>query len=122
MKFKKNAAIFDVENALSDIMIISRFIPQKLRIEQMGREGEVNFVRSGFITDDTGLTDILDCFAGESVRTESKGDMHRTHISVTVKFESLLPELFSHPEGSGAGIVTQPALSEHEKLIQMLSS
>ncbi|WP_454017726.1 hypothetical protein [Azospirillum sp. Marseille-Q6669] len=123
MKFKADTALFDAENALADIMIISRFLPRKLEIEQLGREGKVNFLRSDFITDDSGLADILNCFVGEAVRSESKGDVHQTQISVTVNFELLFPELFSstgektdQTEGT-----TQSRLSEPEKLLELLA-
>jgi hypothetical protein len=120
MKFKADAARFDAENALADIMIIARFLQRKLEIEQLGREGEVRFVRCIFLTDDDGLAGILRCFEGEAVRSEQKGDVHQTQTNVTVKFELLFPEMpaltggeSDKTEGSG--------LSEPEKLIELLA-
>ncbi len=124
MKFKAGAARFDAENALADIMIISRFLPLKLEFEQLGREGKVGFLRSHFLTDDDGLTNIMRCFEGEAVKSESQGDVHRTHIRVTVNLESLFPELPPVIEGEseqtqGTG---KSVLSEAEKLRELLGS
>lgn len=123
MKFKADAARFDAENTLADIMTISRFLPLKLEIEQLGREGRLSFLRSAFITDDDGLANILKCFAGETVRSESKGDVHQTQTRVTVNFGLLFPEL---PPSTG-GVsdqtegATQSALNEPEKLLELLT-
>ncbi len=123
MKFKADAARFDAENALADIMIISRFLPRKLEIEQLGREGKASFLRSHFITDDDGLASILRCFEGEAVRSESKGDVHQTQTSVTVNFGLLFPEL--RPSTGGESDQTegpaQSVLSEPEKLCELLA-
>ena len=73
MKFKADPARFDAENALADIMIISRFLPRKLEIEQLGREGKASFLRTDFITDDDGLASILRCFEGEFCKIGFEG-------------------------------------------------
>lgn len=93
LKFKADVARFEPENALADIMVISRFIPRKLEIEQMAREGRAPFARCDVITDDTGLAGILRCFEGEAVRSEERGSTHRTHITVSVKTDQLFPDL-----------------------------
>lgn len=123
MKFRADPGRFDAANALADIMVIGRFLPRKLEIEQLGREGKTSFVRSDFVTDDDGLAGILRCFEGEAVTSQQKGELHQTQTRVTIKFELLFPEM-SLPlggEGNKTEGATQPELSEAEKLIELLT-
>lgn len=94
IKFSPDPARFQPENALADIMVISRFLPRQLELEQMAREGRAPFARCAFITDDTGLAGILKCFDGEATWTEDiGGDTHRTYTTMTVRFAELFTEL-----------------------------
>jgi hypothetical protein len=100
MKFRPDPARFQPENALADIMVISRLLPRKLELEQMAREERAPFARCAFITDDTGLAGILGCFEGEATWSEDiGGDTHRTHTTMTVRFAELFTEL--PPAGDG---------------------
>jgi hypothetical protein len=118
MKFKADGARFNAENALADIMIISRLIPRKLEIEQWGREGKASFLRSDFLTDDDGLAGILKCFEGESVRSECKGNVHQTEMRLTVHLEMLFPEIGT--TRSGAEKAEGSAQDEFEQLRELL--
>jgi len=73
MKFKENSASFCAENALADIMAISRFAQLKLQIEFLGRQGG-KFLRSDFVTDDDGLTEVFRCFEPDFVRCRIPDD------------------------------------------------
>jgi hypothetical protein len=103
MKFSPNPSRFEPANTLADIMVIPRFLPRKLELEQLAREGKAPFARCSFITDDTGLAGILECFEGEATWTEGVGgDTHRTYTTVTLKFAELFTELAPAGDG-GAG-------------------
>lgn len=93
MKFKADAQAFRAENALADIMVISRFLPLKLQIEQSGRDGNAGYLRSTYITDDSGLDGVLACFEAEVVRFEEQDGVHEQRTSVTVHFAQLLTEI-----------------------------
>lgn len=93
MKFKADAENFNAENALADIMVISRFAAFKLEIEDLGRQGKAKYLRSEFITDDSGLLGVLKCFEPKAVRFEAKDDVHETRTDVSVNLEQLLPDL-----------------------------
>ncbi len=94
MKFKADAAMFDAENALADIMVISRFLPLKLEIEDHGRN-EGGYPRCEFITDDGGLLGVLKCFQVEAVTLKEKSDVLETRTDVRVNFLELLTDLAS---------------------------
>ncbi|HEV7286733.1 MAG TPA: hypothetical protein VGN75_17920 [Kaistia sp.] len=93
MKFKADAENFNAENALADIMAISRFARFKLEIEHLGRQGSAKYFRSEFITDDDGLLGVLKCFEAQAVKFEEKGDAHETRIDISVNLEQLLTDL-----------------------------
>lgn len=92
MKFKAAPQSFDAENALADIMLISRFAGVKLEIEQKGRDGS-GYPRSHFITDDNGLIDIIKCFKPSIVKHKDKHDKHETQLTMTVDLKDLLSEI-----------------------------
>lgn len=93
MKFKASPQKFDAENALADIMLISRFAAIKLNIEQLGREGVGNYLRLNFITDDNGLIEIIKCFTPKIVRHIDKNDGRETQTTMTVKLKELLTDI-----------------------------
>ena len=94
MKFRLDPSRFQPENALADVMVISRLLPRKLELEQMAREKRAPFARCSFITDDTGLAGILGCFDGEATWTDKiGGDTQCTHTTMTVRFAELFTEL-----------------------------
>jgi hypothetical protein len=123
MKFREDAALFNAENALSDIMTIVRFLPRKPEIEHIGRERQVGWARSSYITDDNGLSEILRCFKGEAVQTDAVGDVHQTLIRGTVDLDALLPELGppSPEEIEGTSGSDATVASERVQLIALLS-
>jgi hypothetical protein len=92
MKFKAAPQRFDAENALADIMLISRFAGVKLEIEQMGRNG-TGYPRSDFITDDNGLIEIIKCFKPSIVKHKDKQEKHETQLTMTVDLKILLTEI-----------------------------
>lgn len=93
MKFKANSQGFDAENALADIMLITRFAGIKLEIEQMGRNGEGGYLRSNFITDNNGLIEIIKCFTPRVVKHLDKSDGLETQTTMTVKLKDLLTDI-----------------------------
>ena len=95
MKFKDNPEKFDPENALADIMLISRFANIKLEIEHLGRTGKAQFLRSEFITDDNGLIQILKYFTPDHVKHVDHNDGRETYTTMTVKLKDLLTDITS---------------------------
>lgn len=93
LKFKPDSQSFDAENALADIMLITRFAGIKLEIEQLGRDGIGSYLRSNFITDDNGLIEIIKCFTPEVVNHIDDQDGRRTQTIMTVKLKDLLTEI-----------------------------
>jgi|GEM_PF-1371564 len=93
MKFKAKADEFVAQNALSDIMVISRFLPLKVEFEASANRGNASYARTAFITDDSGLEGIVRCFEPKSVRHAEKGDSRETRTDVTVHFAKLLSDL-----------------------------
>jgi len=93
MKFKADPAKFNAENVLSDIMAITRFARTKLQIEHLGREGKGQFLRADFLTDDAGLTGVINCFTPDSVKHEDLSDICETSYEFTVKLKQLLSEI-----------------------------
>lgn len=93
MKFKADPANFNAENVLSDIMAITRFARMKLQIEHLGRKGKGQFLHADFITDDAGLTGVINCFTPGSVKHEYLSDVCETSYKFTVKLKKLLSEI-----------------------------
>ena len=100
MKFKADADEFVPQNALSDIMVISRFLPLKMEIEDSARRGQAPYARTAFITDDSGLQGILRCFEPKLVRHSDKGDHQEIRTDVNVNLAELLSDLEA-PRGDG---------------------
>ena len=121
MKFKSDSQKFNAENALADIMAISRFASLKLEVEHIGRQGG-GYMRSEFLTDDDGLAGVFRCFEAKAVRHEQKGDAYESRIEVSVKLEELLTDLAakrritpSHTEGA-----TEQGSDEYEQILNLL--
>ncbi|EMD5788632.1 TPA: hypothetical protein SMP24_001077 [Proteus mirabilis] len=93
MKFKKNADLFDVENVLSDILIISRTAKLKLEIEHYGNNGRGRFPRAIFLSDDTALNEIRNCFEPRMVKNIDSEDGRETILTLTVNLEKLMTEI-----------------------------
>lgn len=93
MKFKADPQKFDAENALADVMLITRFAGIKLEIEQLGRDGVGGYLRSNFITDDNGLIEIIKCFTPQVVKHIDNHDGRKTHTTMTVKLKYLLTDI-----------------------------
>lgn len=121
MKFKANAQAFEPENALADVMTITRFLNLKLEIEDDGRRGLTSIQRATFITDDSGLADVLACFEGEAVSSKEKDGHHEQRTNVRVKFAKLLTDI-----GEDAGKPWNPGElrastpSEYDRVCAML--
>jgi hypothetical protein len=121
MKFRADPRSFRAENALADIMIISRFLPLKLQIEQDARNGRNGFMRLAFLTDDTGLEGVLACFKGQRVRFTEKDGSHERRLDVRVEFADLLTEIGMVPDNpSLADGPEGTALREYDHLCAML--
>jgi len=121
MKFKADPQKFNAENALADIMAISRFASLKLEIEHIGRQGG-GYMRSEFLTDDDGLVGVFKCFEAKAVRHEQKGDAYESRIEVDVKLEELLTDLAtkrrvtaSHTDGAA-----ERGPDEYEQILNLL--
>ncbi|HHF2959468.1 TPA: hypothetical protein ACPJ0D_004706 [Vibrio diabolicus] len=91
MKFKADPNKFDSENALADVLLISRFAKLKLEIEHHGRNG-APYKRVHFITDDNGLSELVKNFKPRYVKHKDKFDGRETELSMTVELEKLLIE------------------------------
>jgi len=121
MKFKADAATFDAENALADIMVISRFLPRKLEIEDAGLRGN-GCMRSEFITDDRGLLGVLKCFDVQAVSFNEGSDVCQTRTDVRVNFLELLADL-AHLHQSRPKEIENPAkraLEEYDRICELL--
>ncbi len=93
MKFKQDPDQFKVQNALSDIMVISRFARHKLEIEEDARKGLGRYAQTRFMTDDDGLIEVLSCFEAISVRFEDAGEAQNIWTEMTVHLQRLLSDL-----------------------------
>lgn len=91
MKFKADPGKFDSENAMADVLLISRFAKIKLEIEHYGRNG-APYQRVHFITDDNGLSELVRNFKAISVKYKDKLDGRETQLTMTVELERLLIE------------------------------
>ncbi len=91
IKFKADPNKFDAENALADVLLISRFAKVKLEIEHHGRNGSP-YQRVHFITDDNGLNELVKSFKPRSVKHQDKFDGRETKLTMTVELEKLLIE------------------------------
>ena len=98
MKFKAAPQKFDAENALADIMLIYRISIVKLQIEHMGLNG-VRFLRTKFITDDDGLSEVIKCFKAKTVEYEAIDDGCKTQLTMTVELRQMLTEIQSEEYG-----------------------
>lgn len=93
MKFKANSELFNAENVLADISLITRFAGVKLEIEQIGRNRNGPYARSNYITDDEGLINILKCFSPMVVKHFEKPDGRDVQTTMTVDLRALLTEI-----------------------------
>ncbi|AEG02828.1 hypothetical protein [Methylomonas methanica] len=92
MKFKADPDKFEAENTLADIMAISRFSAIKLQIECLGRNGR-RFLRSDFITDDNGLSELIKCYKPSFVKHDDTSDGRETQLSFDVDLKRILTEI-----------------------------
>lgn len=121
MKFKADTSAFRAENALADVMVISRFLTLKLQIEQGGREGRHGYRRMAFLTDDTGLAGVFACFKGQKVRFTEDGDGQEQRLDVKVEMADLLTEISMEPdEPLRAESADSMARCEYDHLLAML--
>ena len=123
MKFKAVAENFNAENALADIMAISRFARFKLEIEHLGRQGSARYLRSAFITDDDGLLGVFECFEATAVRFEVKHDVHETWIDVSVNLDQLLTDLAAKRRDNTQEMeeLTKRGPDEYEQVCNLLA-
>jgi len=91
MKFKADSKVFDAENSLADIMLISRFAKIKLEIEHHGRNG-FGYPRVEFLTDDKGLSELVKCFKPKAVKYQHMADGRESRLTMTVDLVKLLTE------------------------------
>lgn len=92
LKFKQDPKKFNAENALADIMSITRFANLKLRIEEISRSGG-RYANSKLITDDTGLLGIISSFRIEHLSEEKNEDDTTTTYKMKVELRKLLTEI-----------------------------
>jgi len=121
MKFKADHRNFRAENALADIMVISRFLPLKLQVEQDARNERHGYMRMAFMTDDTGLAGVFGCFKGQKVRFTETGDKQEQRLDVKVEVADLLTEISMEPDRSPRTDTTsEAARREYDLLCAML--
>jgi hypothetical protein len=106
MKFKADQNRFDAENALADVLLISRFAKVKLEIEHQGRNG-APYQRVHFITDDNGLSELVKSFKPRSVKHKDKLDGRETQLTMTVELEKLLTEATPDEYGTITNLLSQ---------------
>lgn len=123
MKFKKDSKKFEAENALADIMLISRFAQLRLQIEQMGRKGNSPYIRSKFITDDDGLTGMIECFDFKAVKFEVDSSNIRTKFDVSPNLEQLLTDLSVENESDAFKVeeLEEAEATEYDKILNLLT-
>lgn len=124
LKFKADVDQFNAENALADVMAIPRFAERKLQIEEDGRRGG-KYLRSDFLTDDDGLTNVLRCFEPIAVRVRENEDGAEIEHNIRVNLDELLTDLKSHVRpnrGAHDHLQTEQNPSEFERLLRLLSS
>ena len=114
MKFKTDPSKFDAENALADVLLISRFAKIKLEIEHDGRNGG-RYPRVDFITDDNGLSEIVKYFKPRVVKHNYKIDGRETQLTMTVELKKILTEV----KEDEYDIITDLLLSLEESHIEL---
>ncbi|PVE57741.1 hypothetical protein DC429_10195 [Arthrobacter sp. TPD3018] len=93
MKFKPDPQRFAAENALADVMMIRRFMEQKLELEKMAAEGRCPYLRVKLLTDDEGVRQLARYFEPSSLRSRSDGGGRETRLVTNVQFLKLLTDL-----------------------------
>lgn len=92
LKFKEDPNKFNAENVLADIMAITRFAKQRLYIDKLSRSGGI-YQSTSFITDDDGLSGIIDYFQPERMSVEKTSEGATTEYTLTVELQKLLTEI-----------------------------
>ncbi|MTC40822.1 hypothetical protein [Providencia sp. wls1921] len=93
MKFKSNVDLFDAENVLSDIFLISRSAQFKLEIEHYGNTGRGKFPRAIFLSDDTALNKVRNCFKPNMVKNIDNEDGRNITLKLDVDLKELMTEI-----------------------------
>lgn len=91
MKFRANRHKFDAENALADILLISRFAKIKLELEHHGRNG-AQYKRVALITDDDGLSKLFNSFKPKAVQHQDRVDGRESKLTMILDLATLLTE------------------------------
>ncbi|WP_407469238.1 hypothetical protein ABFU38_05145 [Xanthomonas campestris pv. raphani] len=90
-KFKENPEKFDAENALADIMLISRVAELASMVIASGSEGGA-YVTYDFLTGDDGLPNVLACFKLLGFRVNENEDEAGIEYKFDVDLIRLWPE------------------------------
>jgi hypothetical protein len=123
LKFRADVDQFNAENALADVMAIPRLTERRLQIEEDGRRGG-KYLRSDFITDDDGLTNVLRCFEPIAVRVRENKNGADIEHEIRVNLDELLTDLKTHVQptrGTQDDLQTEQSPSEFERLLRLLS-
>lgn len=92
LKLKDNPDLFDAENSLADIMLITRMAKVKLEVEHYGTLDNA-VKRVIFITDDIGLNEILSCFKAKQVKNIDTPEGRESEVNMNVELERLLTDI-----------------------------
>jgi len=92
LKFTRDPSQYDSENALADVMTITRFANHKLKIDSTLRLG-AKYMRTDFVTDDEGLRGVIGCFQPQKMTIQETDEGSTTHYTFTVQLEKLLTEI-----------------------------
>lgn len=118
MKFKANPAKFDAQNAIADVMAISRAAELKLQIEQ--KDSGFPWERARLITDDDGLRDVFDCFEPVGLKIVESADGADSEFKFSVNLERLLTGVPIQGQSDALAPKTGLDPDEYEQLQRLL--
>ncbi|AFW02894.1 hypothetical protein BAR24_09575 [Gluconobacter oxydans] len=122
LKFKADINAFSAENAFADISIILRFLSAKFRTEGSSTLYGRSYERMQFLTDDIGLTGLLECFMGYKERIVRQDGINQT---IEGSYEIDLANIVTEIDRKADNILPAdkdnvPSLSEYDRLYDMI--
>lgn len=120
MNFKGKIGEFNAENALSDIMLISRFSEAKLQIEALGQDSR--FKRAELITDDEGLIGMVKCLDHKQVEQRDTKEGRESEFTFTVDLAELLTEIAKLAPQKQGGEIVENEICELAQVLALIQS
>ena len=115
LKFRPSLTDFNSSNALGDIMMLSRISKLAFPVIKPDINGKSPFKREAFITSDTNLGLLYDCFNITQVKVNKYHNETIYNTDMTIDFVKLLPTLFDKD-----GNTTEQSQKEFDKLCQLI--